>query len=172
MSCFISYGSPDEELALKLWDALSMEGVECWCHACDSTPTSKIWEEINEHMQATDRTLCICSASSIQRDGFAKEVLRQSQLSPEKLIVVQLDIEWATVELPRGSMHELARNALRERNALNFNRSEWHDSFSRLLTLFQKSGSARAEPTARVRRRGPENVRSYSPPAAGAQPRS
>jgi len=71
---FISYGEPDSEFALKLRNELTRYGVDCWLYQLDATDGRRSWEEITEEIHQRDRTIIICSATALVREGSLKEI--------------------------------------------------------------------------------------------------
>lgn len=73
---FISYGTPDEEIASKINKALKAKGVNTWFFPEDSIPGDKLHRMMNDAVYNHDRTLLICSKASVSRSGVLNEIER------------------------------------------------------------------------------------------------
>ena len=93
-SCLITYGQPDLEFATKLTEDLRANGVSCWLYEMDKTVGERTWMEIEQKLEEYDRTVVLCSIDALIRKGFKKEVDKQIDKNPEKLVPVSLDKRW------------------------------------------------------------------------------
>jgi len=73
-STFISYGGPDEAFAWKLNDALQKRGVTTFFFKEHATPGDKLHRVMRKGVNEHDRTILICSESSLQRAGLLNEL--------------------------------------------------------------------------------------------------
>ena len=73
---FISYGTPDEEIASKINKALKAKGVNTWFFPEDSIPGDKLHRMMNDAVYNHDRTLLVCSKASVSRSGVLNEIER------------------------------------------------------------------------------------------------
>jgi len=73
-STFISYGGPDEAFARKLNDALQTRGVTTFFFKEHATPGDKLHRVMRKWVNDCDRTILICSESSLQRPGLLNEL--------------------------------------------------------------------------------------------------
>lgn len=73
-STFISYGGPDEAFAKKLNDALESRGVTTFFFKEDAKPGEKLHRTMKRGVNEHDRTILICSKSSLQRHGLLNEL--------------------------------------------------------------------------------------------------
>lgn len=93
-SCFISYGEPDLEFATELNEALKANGVSCWLYRLDATVGKRAWGEIMEKRREADKTVVLCSAKALVRQGVLKEIEEQIDEDPDKLLPISLDDDW------------------------------------------------------------------------------
>ena len=91
---FISYGEPDAGFALKLRDELTSYGVDCWLYQLDATDGRRSWEEITEEIHQRDKTIIVCSAKALVREGSLKEIETIVDHDPNKIICVSMDELW------------------------------------------------------------------------------
>jgi TIR domain/Pentapeptide repeats (8 copies) len=94
LPCFISYGQPDLRFAKRLRDDLVARGVSCWLYDADKTVGRPTWSEIEEKLVEYEWMVVLCSVRALIRDGFKKEVDKQIDKNPNKLIPVSLDDDW------------------------------------------------------------------------------
>jgi hypothetical protein len=73
-STFISYGGPDERFARRLYDALSVNGVTTFFFPENSVVGERISNEVYRNIQSHDRTILVCSKSSLNRSGVLHEI--------------------------------------------------------------------------------------------------
>jgi hypothetical protein len=73
---FISYGGPDVVMATRINDALLEKGVKTWFFPVDAKPGDKLHRVMNDAVEAHDRTLLLCSKSSLVRSGVLNELER------------------------------------------------------------------------------------------------
>lgn len=95
-STFISYGSPDEPFARRLYEALHRNGVTTFFfaeHAELGKPLHRVMRDgVNQH----DRVILICSKASLDRNGVLNEIeetlRREAAGKGEALLIpIQLD---------------------------------------------------------------------------------
>jgi hypothetical protein len=101
----------------------------------DSTPGRGIWEEVEQRRLEADRMLVLCSSESLLRDGVLKEIERQVDEDPTKIIPVSLDETWRQpgFHVVRGGA-DLKPFLLRQTLADFGNESRYAESLERLLT--------------------------------------
>jgi hypothetical protein len=95
-SVFISYGTPDEEFAMKLNQALRDKGVSTYFYPVDRVPGQKLYKMMLEGVNESDRVIVVCSQRSLERSGVLNELdlvlARESREGGrERLIPVMLD---------------------------------------------------------------------------------
>ena len=93
-SCFISYGEPDVGFATRLDGDLRARNVNCWTYEKDKTVGKPTWGEIEQKLDEYERIVVLCSIKALIRDGFKKEIDKQIDKNPDKLIPVSLDDDW------------------------------------------------------------------------------
>lgn len=138
-SCFISYGQPDLDFAKRLRDDLAARGVSCWLYDLDATPGERTWGEIGRERRQADKTVVICSAKALIRDGVLKEIEEQIDEEPDKMVPISRDDIWIQPGFPvvRGSRQ--LKPFVEERNYADFSdESRYDDSLQRLLTALRR----------------------------------
>ncbi|MGB6837609.1 MAG: toll/interleukin-1 receptor domain-containing protein [Dehalococcoidia bacterium] len=93
-SCFIAYGEPDVEFARKLCQDLEATGVSCWLYDMDKTPGERIWGEIERKLEEYERMVVLCSIDALMREGVKREIDKQIDKNPDKLVPVSLEKRW------------------------------------------------------------------------------
>ncbi|GGX33744.1 toll/interleukin-1 receptor domain-containing protein [Streptomyces lomondensis] len=73
-STFISYGSPDEAFARKLYEVLRQHGVVTFFFPEMATLGERIDTEIYSRLHQHDRVILICSEASLNRAGVLHEI--------------------------------------------------------------------------------------------------
>jgi len=82
-SCFISYGSDDEQFADRLYRDLKGRGVSCYKFDVDALVGRGVWANIDQAIRLHGKTIVICSQSSLQRPGVQREIERALQREDE-----------------------------------------------------------------------------------------
>lgn len=95
-STFISYGSPDEELARRLYEALFRNGVTTFFFPEHATPGDKLHRAVKRGINERDRVILICSRTSLDRPGVLFELeealTREARMQGESLLIpIRLD---------------------------------------------------------------------------------
>jgi len=93
-TCFISYGSPDEDFAIKLVEDLRSRGVSCWLWKLDHTVGEKTWKEITYKRRESEKMILLCSLRSLIRPGIKREIQEQISENENKIIPISLDNDW------------------------------------------------------------------------------
>ena len=73
-STFISYGSPDELFARKLYEGFHRNGVTTFFFPEHAVPGKKIGRTVREGVNEYDRVILICSKNSLDRKGVLSEI--------------------------------------------------------------------------------------------------
>jgi hypothetical protein len=136
-SCFISYGHPDQNFALRLYRDLKKRNIECWIYDEDSLPGGSTWESIDNARKFAERMLIICSSKSLEREGVKKELERQVDENCDKLIPISVDTEWLREELfiARGLGNLIP--FLRKRDYADFVNRSYPKALKRLIRALQ-----------------------------------
>jgi len=101
----------------------------------DATPGRRTWEEIGQRRREAEKTIILCSAISLIRDGVKKEIEETIDDDPDKIIPILLDNIWTQDGFPvmRGSRD--LKPFLKERNYADFNdKTAYKSSLKKLLT--------------------------------------
>lgn len=96
LSCFISYGSPDQLFAQRLYDSLTASGIQAFFFPEHAVPGQKLHRVMREGVNQYDRVILICSKSSLTRSGVLNELTETLQREArdggkEYLIPIRLD---------------------------------------------------------------------------------
>ena len=78
-SCFISYGTGDEEFADRLHKNLKACGVTCYKYDEDAIMGRGVWANIGRAIILHEKMIVVCSESSLQRPGVQGEIERALQ---------------------------------------------------------------------------------------------
>ena len=140
-NCFISYGQPDQKFAERVKKDLEQLGVVCWFYPHDYTPGEKVWNEIKEKMRQAEKVLVICSAKSLIREGFLKEIEEQYDMGADKIIPISLDNLWKEkgFQVKRGNID--LKQSLLERNYAEFSYRpgpKYSEALKMLLSALRK----------------------------------
>ena len=73
-STFISYGSPDEAFARKLYEALHRNGVTTFFFPEHAVPGEKLHRTMRTKVNELDRIVLVCSSGSLDRKGVLNEI--------------------------------------------------------------------------------------------------
>ncbi len=140
-STFISYGSPDQECAEELRNALRGQGVFTFLFTSDAVPGQRLSRVMHEGVNEYDRVILICSKASLDRPGVLNEITetlaRESRDGgAEYLIPVRLDDyvlrDWAP------SNRQLAQ-AIRDRVVADFSDpAKFSDGVALLIRALMK----------------------------------
>jgi hypothetical protein len=142
-TCFICYGEPDHALAEKLRNDLVGKGVSCWFYPKDYIVGEDTWPEIDAERNKADKVLVICSARSLLRDGALKEIERQMDEEPNKIVPVSLDNIWTQdgFRVMRGSQ-DFGPWLRNRKNRADFSDpSKYEESLDRLLKGLERNQS-------------------------------
>jgi hypothetical protein len=73
-STFISYGTPDEPFARKLYEALHRNGVTTFFFPEHAVPGKKLHRTMRDGVNQYDRVILVCSKASLTRSGVLNEI--------------------------------------------------------------------------------------------------
>jgi len=139
-SCFIAYGQPDLEFAQKLYEDLGARGITCWLYDMDATPGEPTWREIGEKRRGAEKTVVLCSAKALVRDGVLKEIEEQIDEDPDKLVPVSLDDLWKEEGFRVMRASRDLKPFLMERNYADFANLGYEEALDRLLAGLRRKG--------------------------------
>jgi len=96
LSCFISFGGPDEAFAQMLCDSLTKKGVQTFFFPRHAVPGKRLHKVMREGVNQYDRVILICSKGSLNRPGVLNELTETLQREAreggkEYLIPIRLD---------------------------------------------------------------------------------
>jgi hypothetical protein len=132
-TCLISYGEPDLIIAGALKESLTSRGVSCWFYDSDKTVGKRVWFEIEEELDKRDRMIVVCSESSLQREAVKKEIDKQIDKNPEKLVPVSVDNEWIKDDFQAKWAGRDLKSWLLDRNYADFAGKRFEDALEDLL---------------------------------------
>jgi len=73
-STFISYGSPDETFAKKLYESLHKNGVRVFLFSEHAEPGERLHRMMRKGVNEHDRVVLVCSRASLDRKGVMNEI--------------------------------------------------------------------------------------------------
>ncbi|MHC4215662.1 MAG: toll/interleukin-1 receptor domain-containing protein [Planctomycetota bacterium] len=134
-SCFISYSSKQEELALKLYNGLKENNVVCYFAPKDLPIGAPIRDTLDETIQVYDKLLLILSNDSIESQWVGQEVETaiERERNERKIVLFPIRIDDAIFKLKKG----WASNLKNTRNIGDFTdwdiEGSYKESLERLL---------------------------------------
>jgi hypothetical protein len=94
-TCFISYATPDQQFAERIYADLQVNGVRCWYAPQDLKIGQKFYDRIDESIHLHDRVLLILSRHSIKSSWVQREVTaameREDREKRQVLFPIQID---------------------------------------------------------------------------------
>jgi hypothetical protein len=75
-TCFISYASPDQPFAQRLYADLQAKGVRCWYYPETALMGRRVWEDIDRAIRVYDKLVVVCSRSSLNSPAVLREIER------------------------------------------------------------------------------------------------
>lgn len=137
--CFISYGEPDRATAERLYRDLQAQGASCWLYAFDATVGKPTQREIKTRLREANRTVVLCSAAALVREGMLIELEEAIDDNPDRLMPISLDDIWKHpgFRVMRGN-RDLGP-WLRERNYADFDKLGYDEGLRRLLKALERS---------------------------------
>jgi uncharacterized protein YjbI with pentapeptide repeats len=135
-SCFISYGTKDQDFADRLYADLQASGVRCWFAPHDIQGGRKVHEQIDEAIRVYDKLLLILSDASMNSPWVKTEIAnararetqqKRQMLFPITLVPFEQIKSWKLFDADTGT--DSARE-IREYFVPDFSRWKDHDSYS------------------------------------------
>jgi uncharacterized protein YjbI with pentapeptide repeats len=146
-STFISFGSPDEPFARKLYEELHKSGVTTFFFPEHAIPGDKLHRMMRKGVNEHDRVILICSKASLDRKGVMNEI--EETLAREAraggaayLIPLRLDSYIFSGWNPPPEKADVAQ-AVRDRVVADFegadkDQAKFDDSFMKLIRALKK----------------------------------
>ncbi len=78
-SCFISFSGNDGMFADRLYRDLRSRGIRCWKYDEDALIGRGVWANIDRAISLHEKTIVVCSRSSLERPGVQREIERALQ---------------------------------------------------------------------------------------------
>lgn len=151
-SVFLSYGQPDENVAARLRNELTENGVKTWYFPEDAVPGSRLARHLEDEVNRYDRMILCCSVRALQRPGVlheVEEVLEREQREggSEVLIPVLLDDIWGSGDQPPEWWPARKRHvyrSLRKRVCVDFRDAlddpeKWSMNLQKLLLALKRA---------------------------------
>ena len=132
-SCLISYGQPDLKFAEKLREHLKGKGIDCWLYHKDMTVGKRTWPEIEENLEEHERMVVLCSKAALRRQAVKKEIDKQIDKNPDKLIPVSLDDDWKQHGFKAEWAGRDLKTWLLDRNYADFANKPYEEALEDLL---------------------------------------
>jgi len=89
-------------------------------YGLDSTAGERIWAEIDQMRQTNDKKLLVASVASLRRDGVLKEIEKQVDENPEKILVISRDHRWTAPRFPVSRAQRDLKPFLMDKNYVDF----------------------------------------------------
>jgi len=138
---FVCYGEPDKIFAERIVRDLKAKGAQCWIYPLDSTIGKRTWPEIDQKRGEAERVIVLCSAASLIREGVQKEIDKQINEDPEKMIPISLDNVWRQEGFTVKRGNRDLKQSLLDHNYADFcDLSKYDASLDRLLKGLKKNG--------------------------------
>ena len=141
-SCFISYASPDQSLAERIYTDLQESGVRCWYAPEDMKIGDKIRHSIDQAIRLQDKLLLILSQHSVESEWVGDEVEHALELEKDRgeLVLFPLRVDETVMNSKIGWAAKLKR----DRHIGDFSRWKEHyayqQAFERLLRDLKAEG--------------------------------
>jgi uncharacterized protein YjbI with pentapeptide repeats len=113
-SCFISYTSPDDEFAQRLYADLQRQGVRCWLAPKDTKAGAKFRMRIDESIRIHDKLMVILSANSLRRPWLEEEIeaALEKERNQKNSVLVSIRLDEAVMESDQTWAASLRRTRL------------------------------------------------------------
>ena len=89
-------------------------------YGLDSTAGERTWAEIDQMRQTNDKKLLVASVASLRRDGVLKEIEKQVDENPEKILVISRDHRWTAPRFPVSRAQRDLKPFLMDKNYVDF----------------------------------------------------
>jgi len=137
---FISYGGPDENIAIKINKELKAKGVVTWFFKDDGLPGDKLHRVMSEGIYKHDRTLLICSKNSITRSGVLNEIermLEREAMEGGSEIIIPVTIDNYIFD-HWNPKREDVKNQILSRIVTTINELNFNNEIERILKALKK----------------------------------
>jgi uncharacterized protein YjbI with pentapeptide repeats len=110
-NCFISYSTEDQEFATQLFDDLSKNGVECWFSPHDVQAGKKLYDQLSDAINVSERLLLILSDASMASEWVKTEIAeaREKEVRENRRVLFPISIvrfekikAWKCFDAERG----------------------------------------------------------------------
>jgi hypothetical protein len=143
-TCFISYASPDQDFAQKLYNDLQAKGVRCWFAPEDMKIGDRIRPVIDRAIRVRDKLLLVLSEHSIGSQWVETEV--ETALEEErrynKTVLFPIRLDDAVMETDQA----WAANIRRTRHIGDFRWWKEHDAYQRSFDHLLRDLAAKSLP--------------------------
>lgn len=137
-TCFVCYGSPDKDFALKLRKDLDSRGVTSWLYALDATVGEPTWHEISQRRRESERMILICSARALVREGVLKEIEEQIDDNPDAILPISVDSLWKEPGFPVKRSGRDLKEFLLRKNYADFANEPYEKALADVLKALEK----------------------------------
>ena len=137
-SCFIAYGSPDQDFAARLNRSLKAKGVDRWFFPKDAIPGQPTLEEERRARRNADRIVAVCSGAGLGQPGLLREIDETMEENLGKLIPVLKDKHWLSDAYQIRRDDRDLKPFLRNQVWADFNSKPYREALSDLLAGLSK----------------------------------
>lgn len=145
-SCFISYSSKDQHVAVRLHADLQSNGVRCWFAPEDLKIGAKLRDSFDEAIRLHDKLLVVLSEHSVNSAWVEKEVETafEKERQQNRTVLFPILLDDAVMETKQAWAADIRRT----RHIGNFRQWKDHqsyeDAFRRLLRDLRAEGKAQS----------------------------
>jgi hypothetical protein len=134
-SCFLSYASPDQDFARRLYETLQTLGVSVWFAPEDLRIGDRFRTRIDESIRMHDKLVVVLSQSSVRSDWVEHEVEQalERERHEKRTVLFPIAVDSAVFETPES----WARDLLRERMIGDFR--HWRDESAFVMAVARLS---------------------------------
>lgn len=111
-SCFISYASPDDDFAQRLYTDLQQQGVRCWLAPKEANSSEKSHMRIDESIRLHDKLAVILSANCLHRSWVEEEIeaALEKERNQKNPVLVSIRLDDSVLESDRPWAASLRRS--------------------------------------------------------------
>lgn len=158
-SCFISYARAEKEFAQRLHNDLQASNVPCWLDQEDLRGGDFWRQQINEAIRLRDKTILVCSETSLQRVNVVEEILAtiadERRTGKQKLFPITIDHavydpgfqQRVAALLPRQQQREDWLTYVSDYHIPDFSGWKDHDTYQRCFQFLLRDLRNAAAPT-------------------------
>ena len=143
-SCFISYSTKDEDLALRLYTDLRAKKVSCWFAPEDLKTGDKFRVEIDDAIRGHEKLLLLLSEHSVKSDWVEKEVEAafEKERKEKHTVLFPVCLDKAVMNIASGWPADIRRT----RHIGDFTQWKDHDAYQKAFDRLLRDLKAEKAP--------------------------